>query len=226
MTMTPDLQVRFPAPPHRERVNTVLLTRETLRSFPNTLTALAKGKPMQADLLNWLEPKDLVLINRMHVEVTREAFGIADRARLETAMMGPQLAYFNDNQQDVLSLAVLLISSVSEARPFQQANKRTAFTAARAFLMSNGYDIDPRVDKILDTDGKPQIVAFLETITRDPLVAAELERWLAPFVVERNQRKAGAFRRRYTVDRCRVERLGKPGQTGPQRSGEGESVMI
>ncbi|MBN9671848.1 type II toxin-antitoxin system death-on-curing family toxin [Roseibium aggregatum] len=137
---------------------------------------------MQVDLLNWLEPKDLVLINRIHVEATRETFGVSDRARLEAAVMRPQLAYYNDNQKDVLSLAVQFVSSICEARAFLESNKRTAFTAARAFLMSNGYDIDPKVDRIMDSNGQPMIISFLETIAKDPFVAAEFERWLAPFV--------------------------------------------
>jgi death-on-curing protein len=70
---------------------------------------------------------------------TGEHHFVRDLGLLESALARPRNA-FAYGEEDIIVLAVALISGVSRAHAFEQGNKRTAFAAMRLFLRANGYD--------------------------------------------------------------------------------------
>lgn len=71
-----------------------------------------------------------------------DAFGghheIRDPGALETALIRPQLAYYETVQQQ----AAAMIESLAHNHPFVDGNRRMAFFAADVFLRLNNYFLD------------------------------------------------------------------------------------
>ena len=61
---------------------------------------------------------------------------------MESACARPRNLWAYDGEEDVLALAVALLTGIAQNHPFAQGNKRTALVGARNFLQSNGYDLD------------------------------------------------------------------------------------
>ena len=64
--------------------------------------------------------------------------GLRDPGALESALLRPQLGYYNG----LLEEAAALMESLAMNHPFVDGNKRTAFFATDAFLRMNGQSID------------------------------------------------------------------------------------
>lgn len=143
---------------------------------------------MQANKLNWLEAKDLILINRIHVEAIGGNFGIPNRSKLEAAVVRPQLSHYEEGENDLLALTAQFIIGICEQRPFTIANKATAFSAGRTLLVANGYDFNPRIDQVRNADGKLTIIDYMEKAPNDPKLINEFANWLHPFVQESMER--------------------------------------
>lgn len=61
--------------------------------------------------------------------------GLRDAGALESALMRPQLGYYDTLEQQ----AAVLIESLANNHPFIDGNKRIAFFATDIFLRLNGY---------------------------------------------------------------------------------------
>jgi len=69
-----------------------------------------------------------------------EHIGVKDRGLLESAINRPQSSAFEeDAYSTIFEKAGALFESLGQNHPFQNANKRTAFTAMVIFLKLNGY---------------------------------------------------------------------------------------
>jgi death-on-curing protein len=69
-----------------------------------------------------------------------EHIGVKDSGLLESAVIRPQSSAFGDEAYPSLfEKAAALFQSLGQNQPFQNANKRTAFTALVIFLKMNGY---------------------------------------------------------------------------------------
>ncbi|MCM3701965.1 type II toxin-antitoxin system death-on-curing family toxin [Paenibacillus macerans] len=69
-----------------------------------------------------------------------EDVGVKDGGMLESAVFRPQSSAFGDEAYPSLfEKAAALFQSLGQNHPFQNANKRTAFTALVIFLRLNGY---------------------------------------------------------------------------------------
>lgn len=64
-----------------------------------------------------------------------------DSGLLESAIAKP-LNHWAYGEDDIVVLAVKLLLGIAQNHPFEQGNKRTAFTAAATFLEMNGYELD------------------------------------------------------------------------------------
>ncbi|MYC34646.1 MAG: type II toxin-antitoxin system death-on-curing family toxin [Chloroflexi bacterium] len=64
--------------------------------------------------------------------------GIRDTGALDSAIMRPQIGYYNV----IIEEAAALLESLAMNHPFVDGNKRTAFAATEVFLRINGYFID------------------------------------------------------------------------------------
>ncbi len=66
------------------------------------------------------------------------ATGIRDEGALASAIMRPQMGYYDS----LVDEAAALMESLTVNHPFVDGNKRVAFAATEAFLSMNGYYID------------------------------------------------------------------------------------
>src|SRR3989338_11429937 len=68
--------------------------------------------------------------------------GLRDAGALESALMRPQLGYYDTLEQQ----AAVLIESLANNHPFIDGNKRIAFFATDVFLRLNGCFLDCESD--------------------------------------------------------------------------------
>lgn len=69
-----------------------------------------------------------------------EHIGVKDAGLLQSAVLRPKSSAFGeDDYPSVFEKAAALSESLGQNQPFQNANKRTAFTAHVIFLKFNGY---------------------------------------------------------------------------------------
>jgi death-on-curing protein len=124
----------------------------------------------------WLPIEAVIEHNRLEVEATGERHFLRDCGLLDSALARPK-NFYGFGQEDVIALAVALLSGIARAHAFEQGNKRTAFAAMRLFLRANGYDT-AFDDTVSWAD---QIIALIEhRSTEDDFV-----RNIRPFVVAR-----------------------------------------
>jgi death on curing protein len=88
----------------------------------------------------WLPIEAAIEYNRLEVEAIGERHFVRDLGLLESAMARPQNA-FAYGEDDIVVLAVRLMTGIAQAHAFEQGNKRTAFEALWHFLRLNGYDL-------------------------------------------------------------------------------------
>jgi death-on-curing protein len=90
----------------------------------------------------WLEPAEVVELNRLIVAETGEPFAVRDAGLLASALDRPRNCWLYDRENDALTLAVTLLFGIARNHPFVQGNKRTGFEAALGFLENNGYALE------------------------------------------------------------------------------------
>jgi death on curing protein len=116
-------------------------------------------------------------INQDAVTITGEPHFVRDLGLLQGALGRPQNA-FAYGEEDIVALAVRLMSGIAMGHAFEQGNKRTAFIAMVQFLIENGLDVEIE-------DAQPwadRVIAFIEhRLTEEEFAAA-----IRPFVVPRD----------------------------------------
>ena len=91
---------------------------------------------------NWLPVEFIVETNEDEVRETGEPHFVRDVNALESASQRPINHYLYSGQDDIVSLATILLLAIAEAHAFEQGNKRTALTCGLVLIVSNGYEID------------------------------------------------------------------------------------
>ena len=86
----------------------------------------------------WLTADGVCDIIEGILEGTAERFLVRDRGLLESACGAPQNAYYYGHVEDLVDLGVTLAFAIAKNHPFEQGNKRAAFSAMVAFLQENG----------------------------------------------------------------------------------------
>jgi death on curing protein len=124
----------------------------------------------------WLPIEVVVEYNRLELVQTGVRHFVRDIGLLESALARPK-NFFGYGEEDIVVLAVALMTGIARAHAFEQGNKRTAFAAMRLFLHANGYDTSFD-DAIFWAD---QIIALVDHRTSEE----EFVRVIRPFVVER-----------------------------------------
>jgi death on curing protein len=125
----------------------------------------------------WLSSEVVIDINQDAVELTGEPHFVRDPGLLEGTLARPRnaLAY---GHEDIVALAVRLMSGIAMAHAFEQGNKRTAFIAMVQFLIENGLDV-----AIEDTlPWAERVIALIEHRMSEEEFASVLQ----PFVVPRS----------------------------------------
>ncbi len=89
----------------------------------------------------WLPVEQAILVNQDEVAGTGEPHAVLDMGKLESGFGRPINHYLYDGDCDILRLAVVLMLGIAQAHPFEQGNKRTAWTCGMMFMALNGYDV-------------------------------------------------------------------------------------
>ncbi|MXO58131.1 type II toxin-antitoxin system death-on-curing family toxin [Altererythrobacter salegens] len=97
----------------------------------------------------------LVDVNVDIVADTGDEHGVLKPNELESACARPYNLWNYGEEENIVVLAVSILSGIVQNHPFIDGNKRTALVAARALLINNGYDIS-----IPDRDLGPLILEF------------------------------------------------------------------
>ena len=84
----------------------------------------------------WLTEPQIIRINQRLVEMTGEPHALRAPELLATAMACPVHHW---ESSDIGYLAGALLLGIGRVHPFEEGNRRTALTAAGAFLEFNGY---------------------------------------------------------------------------------------
>ena len=93
--------------------------------------------------------------------------GLRDAGALESALMRPQIGYYDG----IIEEAAALMESLAINRPFVDGNKRIAFAVADTFLRMNGHYID--------CDDREAYDYFMGLFATNTFRFAELGFWLA-----------------------------------------------
>lgn len=105
----------------------------------------------------------------MHDVLIREfggATGLRDEAALVSALMRPQLGYYDTLIQE----AAALMESLANNHAFVDGNKRVAFFATDTFLRMNGH--------YMDCDNDEAYTFFMHLFESNSFRFAQLEEWL------------------------------------------------
>ena len=81
---------------------------------------------------------EVVAMHRSLIEEFGGAYDILDQPALESALLRPQIGYYDSIVQE----AAALMESLAVNHPFIDGNKRVAFFVTDAFLRMNGHYID------------------------------------------------------------------------------------
>lgn len=79
------------------------------------------------------------------VEIQRSTLpnsGPPDEGKLQGALFRVQTLAEYDGCEDVFIFAAMYLIAIARAHAFNDANKRTAFTATSVFLLMNGYELN------------------------------------------------------------------------------------
>ena len=96
--------------------------------------------------------------------------GIRDEAALASALMRPQLGYYDS----IIQEAAALMESLANNHPFIDGNKRVAFYATDTFLRMNG--------SFIDCESEAAYEYFMELFATGSFRFAALEPWLEDHV--------------------------------------------
>ena len=111
--------------------------------------------------------RTILAIHEILIEETGGAPGLRDVGALESAVMRPQMGYYDG----IVEEAAALIESLAINHPFVDGNKRIAFAAADTLLLMNGYYID--------CDSIEAHRHFMELFDTNSFRFAELVAWLS-----------------------------------------------
>jgi len=95
--------------------------------------------------------------------------GVRDAGLLESAIDRPRNRLAYEPKSSLFELAATLCVGLAKNRPFIDGNKRTALLATRAFLLINGYALEPQEE---------DEVLTLVAIADGSLTEAGLAAWL------------------------------------------------
>ena len=93
--------------------------------------------------------------------------GLRDAGALESAIMRPQIGYYDG----IIEKAAALMESLAMNHPFVDGNKRVAFFVTDAFLRMNGH--------FIDCDNREAYDYFMELFDTNSFRFPQLSNWLA-----------------------------------------------
>jgi len=91
----------------------------------------------------YLTVADALFIHAVLLDRHGGSAGLRDHGALESALVRPQMGYYDD----VVAEAAALFESLAINHPFVDGNKRVAFGAVDVFLRTNGYRLTVTSDE-------------------------------------------------------------------------------
>ena len=114
--------------------------------------------------------EEVVAIHDDLIRETGGATGLRDPGVLASAMMRPQLGYY----EDIIEEAAAMLESLAMNHPFIDGNKRTALATTDSFLRING--------RFIDCDSEEAHAHFMRLFETNSFRFAELHSWLEKHV--------------------------------------------
>ena len=114
--------------------------------------------------------EEVVVIHDVLVHETGGALGLRDPGALESALMRPQLGYYDG----LIEEAAAMMESLAMNHAFVDGNKRVAVGATDAFLRLNGH--------FIDCDSREAYDHFMHLFDTNSFRFAELKAWLEEHV--------------------------------------------
>ena len=111
--------------------------------------------------------RTILAIHDILIAETGGALGLRDVGALESAIMRPQIGYYDG----IIEEAAALMESLAINHPFVDGNKRIAFAAADTFLLMNGH--------FIDCDSLEAYEFFIGLFDTNSFRFAELADWLS-----------------------------------------------
>ena len=110
--------------------------------------------------------EEVVTIHDIAIREFGGSTGLRDAGALASALMRPQLGYYDGLVEE----AAALMESLAMNHPFMDGNKRTAFYATDTFLRKNG--------RFIDCDGDEAYEFFMRLFETNSFRFAQLRSWL------------------------------------------------
>lgn len=114
----------------------------------------------------YLALPEVLEMHRVLIDIFGGAHGLREPGALESALMRPQLGYYEDLVQE----AAALLESLALNHPFVDGNKRIAFAVADTFLRLNG--------RILEVDSLEAHSFFISLFEAGTFRYEHLEPWI------------------------------------------------
>ena len=125
---------------------------------------------------NYPEIGEAIAIHDALIREFGGSMGIRDEGALASALMRPQLGYYDS----LIEEAAALMESLANNHPFVDGNKRVAFFVTDSFLRLNGH--------FIDCDSREAYEFFIGLFEKNSFRFAQLSPWLE----EKVQRLAGS----------------------------------
>ncbi len=110
--------------------------------------------------------EEVIAIHDIAVREFGGSLGLRDAGALESALMRPQLGYYDS----LIEEAAALMESLAMNHPFVDGNKRTAFYATDTFLRKNG--------RFIDCDNDEAYAFIMQLFETNSFRFAQLREWL------------------------------------------------
>jgi len=110
--------------------------------------------------------EEVIAIHDAQIDEFGGSLGLRDAGALESAIMRPQLGYYDG----LLDEAAALLESLTMNHPFVDGNKRTAFAATEVFLSLNGH--------FIACDDREAYEFFMHLFETNSFRFAQLREWL------------------------------------------------
>lgn len=110
--------------------------------------------------------EEVLAMHELLLEAFGGAAGVRDLGALESALMRPQLGYYDS----LIEEAAALLESLAMNHPFVDGNKRVAFFVTDTFLRMNG--------RFVDCDNEEAYAFFMDLFARNQFRFGPLRDWL------------------------------------------------
>ena len=115
---------------------------------------------------NFLTVHEVIALHDALIEEFGGPAGLRDMGALESAIMRPQIGYYDS----LIEEATALMESLAMNHPFMDGKKQVYFAATEALLGMNGY--------LIDCDSEEAYAHFVELFETNSFRFGELKSWL------------------------------------------------